>query len=136
MVTTVALNQDGCRICVGFQYRSLREQQFRLHKHCKTSESCCAGAFLSDFTLQAVSCCINTEYWFVHLYDENIYFMVKRGDPLLVGGTLGSCPICSRFCPSLLRGQPPSVTLLLCTALPWAFLLCCLLARNRITQLL
>lgn len=67
---------------------------------------------------------------------RTFYFMIKCGDPLLVGGTLGFCYICRHFCLSLFRGQPLSVTLLLCTALPWAFLLCCLLARNRITQLL
>lgn len=136
MVTTVVLNQDGCRICVGFQYRSLREQQFRLHKHCKTSESCCAGAFLSDFTLQAVSCCVNTEYWFVHLYDKNFLFHGETWRPSSSRWDIGLLPHLQPFLPIFVEGSAPSVTLLLCTALPWAFLLCCLLARNRITQLL
>lgn len=33
---------------MGFPQRNLRGQQFRLHKHCKTLESC-AGAFSPDF---------------------------------------------------------------------------------------
>lgn len=105
MVTTVVLNQDGCRICVGFQYRSLREQQFRLHKHCKTSESCCAGAFLSDFTLQAVSCCVNTEYWFVHLYDENFILHGETWRPSSSRWDTGLLPHLQPFLPVFVEGS-------------------------------
>lgn len=75
------LNHEGCRTCVTFEYRSLREQQFSLCKHCKTSESCCAGTFLSDFVLYTILCCIIIKYWFAHFYDKNFLFHDKMWRP-------------------------------------------------------